>query len=197
LAATGHFLANTVTKLELLARDQIIGNATGFFLKGETGWTIITNWHVLAGRDVANGQPRHQSGAVPDQCRFHTCTIPGEQLVWVAHSVNLGDPLAGTASWFEHPTEGQAIDVGILPINATSVGHAKNLLDPSGHDSNMFIDLGAELFLPGYPLGLTAAGKMAIWKRASLASSLEFGEGMNRFFMLILRLEKECLGPLA
>jgi hypothetical protein len=46
----------------------------------------------------------------------------------------------------------------------------------------MYIDLGGEVFLPGYPLGLTGGGGLPIWKRASLASSLEMGHGLDRFF---------------
>jgi hypothetical protein len=43
----------------------------------------------------------------------------------------------------------------------------------------MWVDLGGEVFLPGYPLGLTGPAAMAIWKRASLATSTEFGDGIN------------------
>jgi len=59
---------------------------------------------------------------------------------------------------------------------------AKDLFDSNGHDPDMLIDLGDNLFLPGYPLGLSAGGLLPIWKRASLASSLEFGQGINCFF---------------
>jgi hypothetical protein len=81
------------------------------------------------------------------------------------------------AQWYEHPSKGQDVDVGILPIGAGAVGLAKDIL--GGQDPNMFIDSGQEVFLPGYPLGLSHAGKMPIWKRASVASSLEFGEGIH------------------
>jgi hypothetical protein len=57
-------------------------------------------------------------------------------------------------------------------------------LEPEAHDEDMFLDLGAEVFLPGFPLGMAADtnGLMPLWKRASLASSLEFGHSMNQFF---------------
>jgi hypothetical protein len=84
--------------------------------------------------------------------------------------------------WFQHPDEGQAVDIGVLPIEDKHKGKAKDFQDPGGNDPNMFIDLGDVIFLPGYPLGLSANGFMAIWKRASLASSLEFGDGINRYF---------------
>lgn len=102
--------------------------------------------------------------------------------MWRAIDVPLGDALEGTATWLQHPDEGQAIDIGVLPLPSDEVGNAKDLLDKDAHDEHMFLDLGGEVFLPGYPRGLVSAGGLPIWKRASLASSLEFGEGINRFF---------------
>lgn len=168
--------------MDLLCGERNIGQATGFFLKQEGRWFIITNWHVLAGRNPLNGQPNIPTGATPDKCRFYTASLGATKLIWTAHVVELGDPLNGNSNWLEHPTEGQHVDIGVLPLAQNSVGEAKDLLDPTGNDPNMFIDLGGELFLPGYPLGISAAGKMAIWKRGSLASSLEFGEGITRSF---------------
>jgi hypothetical protein len=182
MPATGNFLTNSITKLELLCSGKEIGVATGFFLKQASEWFLATNWHVLAGRDPENGQPRHSSGAVPDQCRFHASLKHEQSLVRVPIVHSLGDALGESSRWYQHPTAGQDVDVAVLPIAAQEIGIAKDLMDPSGHDPDMLIDLGGELFLPGYPLGLSADGLMPIWKRASLASSLEFGHGMNRFF---------------
>lgn len=182
MAATGNFLTYSITKLDLLCGDKQIGVATGFFLKKDSQWFLVTNWHVLAGRNPENGQPRHSSGAVPDRCRFYAASMRGGQLAWFPFVKFLGDTTNQTATWFQHPSEGQEVDVASLPIEAEQVGLAKDLLDQSGHDPDMFIDLGEDLFLPGYPLGFAASGFLPIWKRASLASSLEVGEGMNRFF---------------
>lgn len=46
------------------------------------------------------------------------------------------------------------------------------------------MDLGAEVFIPGYPLGLSSAGLLPIWKRGSIASSLEFGESVTTQFLV-------------
>jgi len=46
----------------------------------------------------------------------------------------------------------------------------------AAHDPDMFIDLGEDLFLPGYPLGFAASGFLQFGRRASLASSLEVGQ---------------------
>jgi Trypsin-like peptidase domain len=182
MAATANFLTFTITKLELLYGANHLGNATGFFLKQGHAWFLVTNWHVLAGRDPRTGQPRHPSGAVPDACRFFIGVMQNGTIVWIPTVQPLGDASTHSAIWLQHPVGGQEFDVAALPLALADVGLGKNFLESGGHDPDMFIDLGDDLFLPGFPLGLAANGYMPIWKRASLASSLEFGDGMSRFF---------------
>lgn len=184
MAATGNLLTYSITKLEMLCGDLQIGVATGFFLKKASDWFLVTNWHVLSGRNPENGQPRHIRGAVPDRCRFYTSVREGLQLGWAPSIRFLGDAMNDSATWYQHPSQGQNADIAVLPIEPEQAGIAKDLLDQSGHDQDMFIDLGENLFIPGYPLGFAASGHMPIWKRASLASSLEVGHGMDRFFYI-------------
>lgn len=182
MATVGNFLNPCITKLDLLCNGRGIGSATGFFYRNEDQWFLVTNWHVLSGRDPATSQPRHHAGAVPDACRFYSASLNERGLSWSHVTYELGDPQSGTATWLEHPLEGQQVDIAALQIEPAHRGISKDLNDSGGNDPEMFIDLGAELFLPGYPLGLSAAGYMSLWKRASLASSLEFGHGVNHFF---------------
>jgi Trypsin-like peptidase domain len=181
MAATGIFLTANITKLELLCNETQIATATGFFLKYSSQWYLVTNWHVLSGRNPKSGQPTDKNAATPDHCRFYSTSIPGG-LLFTPHVYHLGDALDNKATWFQHPLSGQDFDIAVLPIKDSDVGLAKDLLSPGGNDPNMFIDLGGELFLPGYPLGFAANGLMPIWKRASLASSLEFGHSFTHFF---------------
>lgn len=182
MAATGNFLSTSITKLEMLCRGKLLGSGTGFFYKHDDKWYVITNWHVLSGRNPSTGQPSHFSAAVPDECRFYFASLTDAGVRWEAVTYLLVDQSSGVATWFQHPDEGQSVDIAVLPIKEIHKGKAKDFQDSSGNSPDMFIDLGAEVFLPGYPLGLSANGLMAIWKRASLASSLEFGEGINRYF---------------
>jgi hypothetical protein len=180
LAATANFLAPTIAKLEILRNEERLSFATGFFLKREGSWYLVSNWHVFSGRSPLTGQSLQRTGATPTHCRFFTVDLTGNGLVREPHLFPLGDPHEGNATWFEHPVLYQDVDVGVLPLGDVVPGKAKDLLDPTGHDETMWIDLGGELFVPGYPLGLEAPAGLAIWKRASLATSTEFGEGMNR-----------------
>ena len=151
-------------------------------MKYQSNWFLVSNWHVFSGRDPISGQPKNKCCAVPDACRFYFASFQEEDLSFTPVIRSLGDASNLEATWFQHPIGGQDFDVAVLPIEANEVGLAKDLFDSSGHDPDMLIDLGDNLFLPGYPLGLTAGGYLPIWKRASLASSLEFGQGINRLF---------------
>ncbi len=142
----------------------------------------MTNWHVFSGRDPSAGQPKLSCCAVPDTCRYTVASPRGEAIAWTTYEISLGSADDQNARWFQHPLMGQDCDIAAIPVETETIGFAKDLLDQDGHDSEMVIDLGEELFLPGFPLGLSSNGSMAIWKRACLASSLEFGHGMSQFF---------------
>lgn len=182
MPGTANILTLSITKIELLCNDKLLAEATGFFLKYQSNWFLVSNWHVFSGRYPESGQPIDKSCAVPDACRFHFGSFQEGPLTFKPVIHSLGDASNQEATWFQHPIRGQDVDVAVLPIEANEVGSAMDLFDSNGHDPDMFIDLGDNLFLPGYPLGLSADGFLPIWKRASLASSLEFGQGINRLF---------------
>jgi hypothetical protein len=184
MAAVAHFLSTNIVQLHLF-RDQVsLSTATGFFLKRNDKWFLISNWHVFSGRNPTNGQAQRDDGAVPNACHFSTFELIDGKIDHTQHVIPLTIDDDATSCWFEHPTRGQSFDVGALALGATAPGTVKDILEPSGHDETMWVDLGGELFLPGYPLGLSAPGGMAIWKRASLATSTEIGTGANEHILV-------------
>jgi Trypsin-like peptidase domain len=182
MAATGIFLTSCITRLDLFTNDIELGKATGFFYHFQGSWFIITNWHVFSGRDPRTGQPRHASGAIPNKFRFYTTELTEQGIAWRGIDYNL--EYDGKPTWLQHPIAGQSVDLAAIKIDSCHKGMARDLLAPDGHDSDMFMDLGAEVFLPGYPLGISCSGIMPIWKRGSIASSLEFGEGVTTKFFV-------------
>ena len=184
VAATGIYLTTTVTRLELLCNNACICTATGFFIKRLDRWFIATNWHVLSGRDPRDGKPLNSNCAIPDTCRYVFSVLGESTISWQSCDVGLGDAYENEAVWFQHPTLAQEVDVAVLPVQHGRVGTAKDILEPGAHDEDMFLDLGAEVFLPGFPLGMTAGGGFPIWKRASIASSTEFSPGIDRYILV-------------
>lgn len=177
---TAAHLTKSITPMILFRDDLQLGTATGFFLKYGGQWFLVSNWHVFSGCNNRTGQPRHSKGAVPNMAVYFSFNFNKKEAFWQRHQLELGSAFDNTAKWLEHPELGQIFDVAAIPIHSETVGKSIDLLDPEHSDPKMIVDFGGEVFLPGYPLGITSGGKMPIWKRASMASSLMFGEGLHQ-----------------
>jgi hypothetical protein len=182
MAATASFLGPNITQLELFANGYSVGSATGFFLDKDKVWYLISNWHVFSGKNPVTGQARHSSGALPDQVRFFSYDIKDDKLQTKSWTIPLVDPETSDSLWLQHSVAGQNIDLAAVTIDHSMVGSAKHIFDTSGHDPNMYVDAAYEVFLPGYPLGIFGPGRLPVWKRASIATSLEVGS--DPFFLV-------------
>lgn len=59
-----------VTFLELSFGDRLLSTGSGFFWRSMDKWYLITNWHVVTGKDPFTGNLILASGAIPDRVRF-------------------------------------------------------------------------------------------------------------------------------
>lgn len=100
--------------LELRTNGQRLGTATGIVLDYNTRHCLITNWHVLAGRNPDTGESLSDTGGFPDEVVIlHNAS---QALgTWTPISVPLQDAQAN-ALWNEHP-EGSDVDVVALPLS--------------------------------------------------------------------------------
>ena len=92
-------------------KDESIGTASGFIIQYSNKHYLITNWHVLAGRDAGTNQPLSDTGAVPSRVRLHLIkTSHTSRIEWDFLDIPLN-----SSSWIEHP-EGRSVDVVALPL---------------------------------------------------------------------------------
>jgi hypothetical protein len=94
--------------------DLNLASATGF----TTSWLgipyLVTNWHVLSGRDAdTNECLDKRNAAIPNrlEVRFHVRNMLG---TWKSATLDLIDR-DGKPVWYEHPL-GSQVDVAALPI---------------------------------------------------------------------------------
>lgn len=168
----------------MMQGEREVGTGTGFFIFIDGRKYIVSAWHVIAGRDPTTGQPRNEYGITPDRMRLAVSSLDKTQLMWTFQIVDLGSAIDGSATWYSHPVLGQDVDIAVVPLGENfNSGLAKDILDPDGYDPNMHIDTGAEVFLPGFPLGI-GDHLFPVWKRASVATSLEWGEGEKLRFLV-------------
>lgn len=168
-------------RLELVAKGHPLGTATGFVVEETKEWYLITNWHVVAGRDPDTNQLLSSTGATPDTIRI-IHHLAGRLGTWTLREEAFYDA-GGNPRWVEHP-QGQMIDVVALPLQAVDDEVAIYPLDLSLAETNMVPQPAMPVSIIGYPFGLATGGAWPIWKTGHIASDPDVDYGDRPAFLI-------------
>jgi hypothetical protein len=166
--------------LETYLNERQIVVATGFIVKKEDSYYLITNWHVVTCRNPLNNQPILETGiADPNILKvwFH-----GQQLGhWLQKEVNIIDQ-SGNKLWLEHE-RGREVDVVAIPLN-TSADIKIYDIDLELADFDLMIYPSEAVSIIGFPEGITSEGKFPIWKTGHIASDIDIDWGGKPAFLI-------------
>lgn len=160
-------------RMRLFYRETELSLGTGFFYEKDSQFFLITNWHNMTGRDPGTGQPLSKHGGVPDRVKL-ALSREGNPLQWTEVEFPLYQD-AGTTEhpqqplWLEHPTHRNKVDVVVMPITIPK-GAAAYSAHRLSETPEMRISVASDVFVLGYPKGISGGGAFPIWKRASIAS---------------------------
>nr|WP_256444462.1 trypsin-like peptidase domain-containing protein [Aestuariibacter sp. A3R04] len=156
-----------------------LGIGTAFFYLSGNDSYIITNWHNVTGRHPETGKILHKDLAVPNKLVLH---IPIDQAKknelpsgeykagWVSKEMDLYEN--DVPVWYEHPEHKGRVDAVAIPV-----GMGNCMLKAANSDEldldNVVVRPSLDVFVLGYPRGLTGGAKFPIWKRGSIASEPE------------------------
>jgi hypothetical protein len=196
----GSPLSYTTTKITCFFGETILGDATGYIHRFANRIGLVTNWHVITGRSPINGQPLNAHGGVPNRIRFHAAVeinAEGEQDLVHFREFDLDLYTSNDEQlWLGAKDDSNQIDIAIVPMDglvpeiASGTGSIRGIeggkvtLSPATNPAGplKFDDLkhflpkvGSEVFVLGYPKGITPSGIFPIWKRASIASEPQVG----------------------
>jgi hypothetical protein len=98
--------------LQLEVNGNSLGTATGFIVEQNQQPYLITNWHVLSGRNAETNESLSLTGALPDSVRIfhHDSSRLGTWIAKVEKLYKNDTPL-----WIDHE-QGRNIDVVALPL---------------------------------------------------------------------------------
>lgn len=166
--------------LDIFLNKDKLGIATGFIIKKGNSCYVITNWHVVTGRDPNNSKPLSSNGMIdPNKivAWFH-----GKKLgSWVPHEIELINK-DGNRLWIEHP-RGKDVDVVAIPF----------LMDPSIEayevdlrlsEFDLMIYPSEAVSIIGFPNGFTSAGMLPIWKTGHIASDIDIDWNNKPVFLI-------------
>jgi len=167
---------------------------TGFVLDHDLQSYLITNGHIVTGRDRKTNEPLG-SAALPKQLRVVIPIVSPELDVDEEARAILGTRTvtldlydeSGGALWFSHPLFGRKVDVVALPLDEP-VSLSSDLhgiyLPYRFAPVPPHIEPPDEVSIVGFPYGLRGGASTAIWVRGTIATEPVFPyEGESCFLV--------------
>lgn len=171
--------------LRLYRDDTLLSHATGCVYKHQQRLFIVTNWHVLSGRDAHSGMPLDKSAAIPNSVQIpHILPLDtGKPISTLAHEWFLKLPKwvwrkfplfddFGTALWYQHP-HGRKVDLAALPVERGQDTGGGLLMEIDSVSRPIGMANGSDCFVIGFPLEPDLDKPLPIWKRATVASEYQ------------------------
>lgn len=188
------------TPMELLSNDgneSVLTHATGFFWAKNGNPYLVTNWHVVSGRDFFT-RKLLEDCYIPRQIRFY-----GLQFLMAGGSLGVERPAVTIGVNVEHVEEppviqGVPVDIWTMPLPPGIVFGRKDaaavpgmsgdrlscLLNENVGDQKIVTLAGDDCFVLGYPLGNYEGLRPPIWKRGGVATDTVIGVGGHPAFLV-------------
>gem|GEM_PF-582942 len=189
------------TPIELLANDgsdKVVGTATGFFWRKDDKHYLVTNWHVVSGRNSFT-LLLNPKAYVPKCFCFYGLSVSVQS--GMVHFIRqrwtiefTGDMDAVLAK--PPQVDGQPIDIWGFPIADNSVfgrdpsrtgfegGPEASCLLNDHSGQRIVTNVGDDCFILGYPLRNYDGFMPPIWKRGSIASETPLGLDGRPIFLV-------------
>lgn len=165
--------------VEVYFDSKQIGDATGFVCERGGVHHLVTNWHVLSGRNPETSKPLSKEGTTPNRIQIwhHAKNQLGR---WVRREELLYE--GDKPRWKEHPLD-RAIDVVALPITPRrEICFCP--LDLRLAETDLIVSPSEPVSVIGFPRGVAAAAKFPIWKTAHVASDLDLSVDAKPLFVI-------------
>lgn len=157
----------TTVPIEQYANGKLLGSATAFVWRRGRKHCLVTNWHVVTGKNSQTGCMLAKVRPEMLRAYFNTRkTDYGKIQVDIRLRDDEGNP-----TWFIHPLRKQEVDLAAVPLDIVVDDTAINMypINTLKSDADLAVTIGMDVFILGYPFGYSLPG-FPVWKRGSIAS---------------------------
>ncbi|MEM6807000.1 MAG: hypothetical protein AAF696_36705, partial [Bacteroidota bacterium] len=159
---------------------------TAFTYAYEEQLYLVTNWHNVTGREPGTLKAKNKDAGIPDRLSIRIPVIVevlGEKkldprklqvLEWREYTMllykDIGDCDPTKPVWYEHPQYGYQVDVVVAPITFPEKVFIYPANDPKLNLSRVLLRPSLDVFVLGFPVGMSGGANLPVWKRGSIAS---------------------------
>lgn len=163
-------LSYTSYYVESCFNETFLASGTCFFIKRKDSTFLITNWHVVSGRN--NESLEHLDkihAAIPNNLKVHIFKnqeIVEREIFTIPILDEEENPL-----WLEHPSLKEKVDVIAIKVDIPSnlyIVYVEDAIEP--YNEKTKANIKDDVFVLGFPFGISEGEGFPIWKRASIAS---------------------------
>lgn len=156
--------------------ERKIGSATGFIINNNNDYYLITNRHVVTGRNNETGECLDTHCSIPNKLKVWLPFKTDNGISWNNRDINLYNDKE-EKNWLEHPIYREKVDVVALKLN----NYSQNLF--CYHSISSYNPIVTEnIYIIGYPFGFNVnpqTGKYAIWSTGIVASDPDLDLNIN------------------
>lgn len=174
-------LSVTSLYLKLRANGHDLSTATGFIVTHDSKHFLVTNWHVLSGRNSETGQPLSPTAGIPDEVRI-AHHLKGRLGTWQFLGERLLSP-DGSPDWLSHPL-GARIDVAALELKNIPDKIQIYPFDLRLADTDLNPCVAMPVQVIGFPFGLRPNAFFPIWKTGHIATDPDIDYGSRPAFLI-------------
>jgi hypothetical protein len=160
-----------------------ISTATAFTWQRDNKHYLITNWHVVSGRNPNTGEHLSPMAAEPNiLCGL--INTRGAENVCGKHAFSIRlrhDP--DEVAWLIHPRDKRKIDVVAIPLSEDLVSSAYLYSMNEMGSLDLRVNIGMDVFVLGYPFDVDEDG-LPVWKRGSIASEPDLVPHVKNYLLV-------------
>lgn len=191
-------------QIEALSKETkaSLGYASGFICDYKGKYFLLTNWHVVSGRNFESKKIIHPSGTVPGyfnltfqvaknktETNLEPMTCKINNLLLYDYTIEEQEVIiSDTPLWTEHPERGSDIDIAAIEITSNLKNQEE--IDTIAYELEKELDISFPLnvmdnvFIIGYPLKSTSTPNFyPIYKGATIASEPNMFKDLPMFYI--------------
>lgn len=167
-------------RISMCFQDIKLATGTAFTYLHEGQLYLVTNWHNVAGREPDTLKIKDKTTlAIPDRIHIEIPVIKERNSEIITLSLDtaleflLYEDTGDTPTepmWFEHPQYGRKVDVVVIPIIIPEEFSICPANDPKLNLSSVLLRPRQDVFVLGFPRGMSGGAHFPVWKRGSIAS---------------------------
>ena len=159
--------------------DTPLGHATGSYWQYGDEVFLVTNWHVVTGRNPNTMEHIHAHAGEPDTAAITLSDHEGSTKEIIVPLRTDGKPV-----WYVHPEHGRRVDVVAIRVTVPE-GFAPTCIN-NLRDRALKTLVGSPMFVLGFPFDPfgSPSSHYPIWKAATAASEPSFSPDSSRFMLV-------------